>query len=85
MENSDPSVNEKHKVTLTGRAGVNLKAEIQTAMAFLCRLCIFRGRFCSPLSAMAEWLSLWCKRKDEIERRDWRRNKQEKVGEMERK
>lgn len=33
---------------------------------------------------MGEWLSLWGKRKDEIERRDWRRNKQEKVGEMER-
>lgn len=49
MENSDPTVNEKYKVSLARRAGANLKAEIPTAMAFLCRLRIFRGRFVQSL------------------------------------
>lgn len=86
MENTDPSVNERHKTTLARRAGENLKAEIPTVMAFLCKLLHFQRTFCSPLSATGEWLSLWGKRKDEIERRDSGRNKQEaqRVGEMER-
>lgn len=87
MENTDPSVNERHKATLARRAGANLKAEIPTAMAFISvRASHFQRTFCSPLSATGEWLSLWGKRKAEIERRDWGRNKQEaqRVGEMER-
>lgn len=44
--------------------------------------------FCSPLSATGEWLSLWGKRKDEIERgggvnrrqRKWERRRGEANG-----
>lgn len=40
-----PFSEREHKVTLARRAGENFKAEISTAMAFLCRICIFGGCF----------------------------------------
>lgn len=55
---------------------MNPKEEILPEMAFLCKLCIFRGLFVRPESATGEWLSLYGKRKDEIERGD-SGNKQE--------
>lgn len=40
----------------------------------------FQRTPCSALSATGEWPSLWGKRKDEIERRGWRRIKREAMS-----
>lgn len=88
MENSDPLVNEKHKVTLARGAGATLNSEIQLRWHFWASF-----RFSEDVlfvsKCHSEWQSLWGERKDEIERRDWGRYKRrhsyrQRVGEMER-